>query len=90
MDNEKIKKDLKSFKYSYIFGMVAILFLMTIRTIQHESSSDLLLILTAKIAAVSWVQSSEYTRKGRITLIIMFLIAIGLALASVFTEYGVY
>ncbi|SDK79642.1 hypothetical protein [Alkalibacterium thalassium] len=90
MDNEKIKKDLKSFKYSYIFGMVAILFLMIIRTIHHESSSDLLLIITAKIAAVSWVQSSDYTRKGRITIIIMFLIALGLAIASLLTEYGVY
>lgn len=90
MDNQKIKKDLKAFKYSYIFGMIAILFLMTIRTIHHESSSDLLLIITAKIAAVSWVQSSDYTHRGRLTLIIMFLIALGLAIASLFTEYGIY
>ena len=81
----------KAFHAGWIGVSAVMIFLIIFRSIQNESASDILMILMAQIGATSFYQYAKMPDKKTYLMGGIFsIIGLGLALASLLSQYGVY
>ncbi|RXJ04433.1 hypothetical protein DS745_03340 [Anaerobacillus alkaliphilus] len=81
----------KAFQIGWLSVTAVILFLIIFRTFNNEFVSDILMILAAQTAAVSFYQYFNMRdRKGYLFTGIMCTIAVFLSFAALLSQYGVY
>lgn len=105
MDNEDILKKaqqeknderedhikVKAFHIGWISVSVVMMFLIIFRFLYNEPASDILMILMAQTAAVSFYQYFNMRDKiGYLITGIVSTLAIFLSLAALLSQYGVY
>ena len=86
---EQIK--VKAFQIGWLSVTVVILFLIIFRYLYNESVTDMMMILMAQTAAVSFYQYFNI-RGSRAYLVVGIIstIAVFLSLAALLSQYGVY
>lgn len=81
----------KAFRIGWLSVTAVMLFLIIFRTYYNESAIDLLMILMAQTAAVSFYQYFNIRdKKGYLYTGIISIIAVFLSLAALLSQYGVY
>ncbi|UQZ74964.1 hypothetical protein C2I17_10565 [Niallia circulans] len=81
----------KAFHIGWLSVSVVMLFLIIFRGLYNESASDILMILMAQTAAISFYQYFSIRNKiGFLFTGIISTIAFILSLAALLSEYGVY
>ncbi len=82
---------IKAFHAGWIGVTAVMIFLIIWRSIHNESASDILMILMAQIGAASFYQYTKMSEKKTYLMGGIFsIIGLGLALASLLSQYGVY
>ncbi len=81
----------KAFHAGWIGVTAVMLFLIIWRGIHNESASDILMILMAQIAAASFYQYTKMPEKKMYLWGgVLSILGLGLALAGLLSQYGVY
>lgn len=81
----------KAFYIGWISVSIVMIFLVIFRSLYNESASDIIMILMAQTAAVSFYQYFNMREKKIYLLTGMIsVIAVFLSLASLLSQYGVY
>ncbi|MCC5908952.1 MAG: hypothetical protein JJT76_00720 [Clostridiaceae bacterium] len=81
----------KAFHVGWISVTAVMLFLIIWRSIHNESANDILMILMAQTSATSFYQYTKMPEKKMYLMGgILGIIGLGLALASLLSQYGVY
>lgn len=86
---EQIK--IKAFHIGWLSVSAVMLFLIIFRFLYNESASDIIMILMAQTAAVSFYQYFNMReKKGFLVTGIVSTIAVFLSLAALLSQYGVF
>jgi len=81
----------KAFHIGWLSVTVVMLFLIIFRSFYNESASDIIIILMAQTAAVSFYQYFNIRdKKGYLFTGIISTIAVFLSLVALLHQYGVY
>lgn len=82
---------IKAFHIGWMSVSVVMIFLIIFRSLYNESASDILMILMAQTAAVSFYQYFNMReKKSYLFAGIISTIAVFLSLAALLSQYGVY
>lgn len=81
----------KAFHIGWISVSIVMIFILIFRRFHNESASDILMILMAQTAAVSFYQYFNIRdNKGYLFTAIISTIAFALSFAALLSQYGVY